>query len=189
MIDGPKFDHLFSLCCCFCPKTEEKSRYSKSIAFKCPTRNRCNQSEHDHFSLSMASEAQNVKVVLVGDAAIGRTCLVMTLLTGTFPEMISFAWISWENEMDRRELDHHFSIKFWDTGGTSDFDRLRVLSYAQADIILFCFSLSSICSLDNLDQKFHPEVEHHVPNAHRLLLGLKYAVSRDENLRCYCGGK
>ena len=162
---------------------------AKILGQQNPTKNRCNQSDHDRFSLSMASEAQNVKIVLVGDAAVGRTCLVMTLLTGTFPEMTSFAWISWENEMDRRELDHHFSIKFWDTGGTSDFDRLRVLSYAQADIILFCFSLSSICSLDNLDQKFHPEVEHHVPDAHRLLLGLKYAVSRDANTRCNCNGK
>ena len=137
----------------------------------------------------MASDVQNVKVVLVGDGAVGKTCLVMTLTTGRFPELFIPTCISWDNEMDRKELDHHFSIRFWDTGGQSDYDRLRPLSYPQTDIMLFCFSLSSICSLDNLDQKFHPEVEHHVPDAHRLLLGLKYAVSRDENLRCYCSSK
>ena len=135
----------------------------------------------------MASEPQNVKVVALGDGAVGKTCLLITLQGNAFPEML-IPTVFDITTMHHEEMGHTFGIGFWDTAGQSDYDRLRPLSYPQTDIILFCFSLSSLCSLENIDTKWGPEVEWHIPDAHRLLVGLKYAVPRDANIRCNCNG-
>jgi small GTP-binding protein len=44
-------------------------------------------------------------------------------------------------------------LGLWDTAGQEDYDQLRPLSYPQADVILICFSLDSVASLDNVKSK------------------------------------
>ena len=39
----------------------------------------------------------------------------------------------------------------WDTPGQEDFDRLRPLSYQDAHVILICFSVDSLESLENVE--------------------------------------
>merc|ERR1712018_429020 len=52
----------------------------------------------------------------------------------------------------------------WDTAGQEDYDRLRPLSYPDTDVILMCFSIDSPDSLDNIPEKWTPEVKHFCPN-------------------------
>ena len=138
----------------------------------------------------MATEFEKVKVVAVGDGAVGKTCLLITLQFNEFPEEY-IPTVFDVSSMHLEEMGHAFDIAFWDTDNNSGFEveKLRPLSYPQTDIILFCFSLSSLCSLQNVDTKWGPEVERYIPDAHRLLVGLKYAVPRDANIRCNCNGK
>lgn len=49
-------------------------------------------------------------------------------------------------------------LVFWDTAGQEDFDRLRPLCYPDTDVILICFSLDNFDSLENVVEKWHPEV-------------------------------
>lgn len=46
----------------------------------------------------------------------------------------------------------------WDTAGQEDYDRLRPLSYPDTDVILMCFSIDSPDSLENIPEKWTPEV-------------------------------
>jgi len=46
----------------------------------------------------------------------------------------------------------------WDTAGQEDYDRLRPLSYPDTDVILMCFSVDSPDSLENIPEKWTPEV-------------------------------
>lgn len=65
-------------------------------------------------------------------------------------------------------LTHPFFVCFflqvelalWDTAGQEDYDRLRPLSYPDTDVILMCFSVDSPDSLENIPEKWTPEVSH-----------------------------
>ena len=61
----------------------------------------------------------------------------------------------------------------WDTAGQEDYDRLRHLSYPNSDVFLLAFSLVSPTSLENVESKWYPELQHHGPNVPIILVGTK----------------
>ena len=69
-------------------------------------------------------------------------------------------------------------LALWDTAGQEDYDRLRPLSYPDTDVILMCFSIDSPDSLENIPEKWTPEVKHFCPNVPIILVGNK-KVSAD----------
>ena len=64
-------------------------------------------------------------------------------------------------------------LALWDTAGQEDYDRLRPLSYPDTDVILMCFSIDSPDSLENIPEKWTPEVKHFCPNVPIILVGNK----------------
>ena len=71
----------------------------------------------------------------------------------------------------------------WDTAGQEDYDRLRPLSYPDTDVILMCFSIDSPDSLENIPEKWTPEVHHFCPNVPIILVGNKRDLRNDENTK------
>jgi GTPase SAR1 family protein len=55
--------------------------------------------------------------------------------------------------------------------GQEDYDHLRPLSYPNTDVFLLCFSVVSPSSLDNVQQKWVPELRHFCPNIPFILVG------------------
>lgn len=64
-------------------------------------------------------------------------------------------------------------LALWDTAGQEEYDRLRVLSYPEVNVLLVCFAIDSPTSLDNVVDKWVPEVSHFCPDIPFLLVGLK----------------
>uniref|UniRef100_A0A8D2DFI0 Ras homolog family member C n=1 Tax=Sciurus vulgaris TaxID=55149 RepID=A0A8D2DFI0_SCIVU len=74
-------------------------------------------------------------------------------------------------------------LALWDTAGQEDYDRLRPLSYPDTDVILMCFSIDSPDSLENIPEKWTPEVKHFCPNVPIILVGNKKDLRQDEHTR------
>jgi len=74
-------------------------------------------------------------------------------------------------------------LALWDTAGQEDYDRLRPLSYPDTDVILMCFSIDSPDSLENIPEKWTPEVKHFCPNVPIILVGNKKDLRNDEATR------
>jgi Ras-related C3 botulinum toxin substrate 1 len=53
------------------------------------------------------------------------------------------------------------------------------LSYPNTDVFLVCFSCISETSLENVGNKWLPEIRHHCPNAPFLLVGTKSDIRKD----------
>jgi len=118
------------------------------------------------------SGAKRVKLVVVGDGAVGKTSLLISYATGEFPtEYLPTVFENYTAQMKRP--NDTILLHLWDTAGQEDYDRLRPLSYPGADVLLLCFSTISQASYDAIKEKWAPEVHHYVPNIPHLLVGTK----------------
>ncbi|XP_019727148.1 rho-related GTP-binding protein RhoB-like [Hippocampus comes] len=129
----------------------------------------------------MAAEIRK-KLVVVGDGACGKTCLLIVFSKDEFLELYVptvFETYVADIEVDSKKVQ----LALWDTAGQEDYDRLRPLSYPDTNVILMCFSVDSPDSLENIPEKWVPEVKHFCPNVPIILVANKKDLRNDENVK------
>lgn len=115
----------------------------------------------------------HVKIVVVGDGAIGKTCLLISYTQRKFPEdYIPTVFENYVTKIDGPKGEV-IELALWDTAGQEEYSRLRPLSYTDVDILLVCYSIDNWTSLNNVQELWIPEVKHFCPNTPIILVGLK----------------
>ncbi|KIW10791.1 cell division control protein 42 [Exophiala spinifera] len=123
-----------------------------------------------------------IKCVVVGDGAVGKTCLLISYTTNKFPS--EYVPTVFDNYAVTVMIgDEPYTLGLFDTAGQEDYDRLRPLSYPQTDVFLVCFSVTSPASFENVREKWFPEVHHHCPGVPCLIVGTQTDLRDDPSVR------
>jgi len=123
---------------------------------------------------------QTIKLVVIGDGAVGKTCLLISYAKKEFPK--DYIPTVFDNYVVNLTAgDQNIELGLWDTAGQEEYDRLRPLSYANANVFLLCFSVVSPVSFENVTAKWYPELMHFCPEVPFILVGTKMDVRNDES--------
>ncbi|KAL8705072.1 MAG: hypothetical protein Q9201_001798 [Fulgogasparrea decipioides] len=114
------------------------------------------------------------KFVVVGDGGCGKTCLLISYSQGYFPEKyVPTVFENYITHTNHQPSGKTVELALWDTAGQEEYDRLRPLSYPETDLIFVCFAIDCPNSLENVVDKWYPEVLHFCPTTPLILVGLK----------------
>jgi len=124
------------------------------------------------------SNQLDVKCVVVGDGAVGKTCMLISYTEGRFPkEYVPTVFDNYEATIIVEGKEVKFSL--WDTAGQEGYARIRTLSYPKTDIFLLCYSVVNPPSFVNVKDRWYTEIKHHCPNTPILLVGTKVDLRDD----------
>jgi len=119
----------------------------------------------------------SLKLVVVGDGAVGKTCLLISYAKGEFlaSEYVPTIFDNYVVELDASAggAKKKIELGLWDTAGQEEYDRIRPLSYPDSSVFLLCFSVVNKVSFQNVLDKWSPELQHYAPTVPIILVGTK----------------
>ncbi|KAL3872820.1 hypothetical protein ACJMK2_036019 [Sinanodonta woodiana] len=133
-----------------------------------------------------------IKVTLVGDSGVGKTCILMTLLNNKFPEEEAPSY--YENcSTLKAGRDGSFEVPYTmnisgteimlgltDTIGTDKYRRFREIFSVNTDMFLVCFSVTDPESFENVKNNWLTEIKLLTPKAPFILVGTKSDLREDK---------
>ena len=113
-----------------------------------------------------------MKLVFVGDTAVGKTSVIMTWTQEKFPTLYEpTVFDTYHGVKNYKGCE--VKLQIWDTAGHEDLGRLRPIAYAGTDCFIICFSLMQRNSLESACKKWIQEVKTTARACPCILVGTK----------------
>lgn len=109
------------------------------------------------------------KVVLLGDSKVGKTSLLITYTSGSFPT--EYLPPLFDNFSPR--FGPPPPLSFWDTNSSPEYDQFSPVICKGTDFFLLCFSVVDKLSFENVQTRWMRTVKEHCPTARVLLCAMK----------------
>lgn len=128
--------------------------------------------------MAVSKTQKSGKVVVVGDGACGKTCLLEVFRRNQFPAAyIPTVVDNFAKDVTISEgsagSEVCVTLALWDTAGQEDYDTIRPLSYRETDLVLICYTIENKKKIPNISKKWLMEIKNYCPKAGYFLVGLK----------------
>ena len=80
-----------------------------------------------------------------------------------------------------RDAHTSYNLELFDTAGQEEWEQLRRMMYANADVFLVCYSCMQPSSFDNVEKKWMPDVRSHDPSSLVILVSLCIDLRTNSN--------
>ncbi|XP_026763938.1 ras-like GTP-binding protein RhoL [Galleria mellonella] len=132
---------------------------------------------------------KTLKITVVGDGMVGKTCLLYVYTKNEFPK--EYVPTVFDNYLGNITVDgEEVELALWDTAGQEDYERLRPLSYNNTSCFLVCYSVNNRSSYDNVVHKWYPELKHFSSSVPIVLVATKVDLrSTDKAIITHQEGK
>lgn len=121
----------------------------------------------------MSGSPVEIKLVLVGNTNVGKTCLCKYAVTGCYDDSVSptlgASYLSKTMSAHGREV----KIQIWDTAGQEKYRGMTPMYYRGAQIALVVFSLVDYASFEAIDTWLTSLNEHGEPDVSFIVIGTK----------------
>lgn len=143
---------------------------------------RYHKENFNHYLQRLKMAEEGVKLILVGNAAVGKTSLVNCFLGLPFDqEVLSTNMASYQRKFVQSANGENVRLDIWDTAGQEKFRTMLPIYFRTAAIALLCFDKSNIDSID----EWYSTVYQAAPQCHIFLVLTKSDLYEDsiEELR------
>jgi small GTP-binding protein len=118
-----------------------------------------------------------IKVVVAGDAGVGKSSLIRRYCTDTFDES-RVATNAMDFQIKIEEIEgRSIKLSIWDIAGQEKFGAFRDTFYRGAKAIALVYDLTQPTTMENLP-RWHAEIAHICSTAHFLVIGNKSDLER-----------
>jgi len=123
-----------------------------------------------------------VKVALVGDGTVRKTCMLMSYVCQAFME--DYIPTMFDNFSAIEEIDGELvNVILWDTAGQEDYETIRTTTcFPNTHIFVVCFSVVHPDSFHNVKQKWLEELKKSSPDTPFILVGTKTDLREKEEI-------
>ena len=106
-------------------------------------------------------EPESVKVVLLGESGVGKTCIISQFIEHKFDQSVLASLSAQFVSKTIEYIDFGKAIKFdiWDTVGQERFRSMAKIFYKDAKVIIFVYDITSQKSFDALQNFWQGEIK------------------------------
>lgn len=122
-----------------------------------------------------------VKTVLLGDSAVGKTCLLGRIVNDLFIEDVTSTVGGSHTYKSLMYGDKEVKLHLWDTAGQERYRCLAPMYYRQTQAVILVYAVNDRRSFEVVDFWVDSLMKNGISNALMFLVGNKIDLDRDEN--------
>ena len=102
---------------------------------------------------------ETVKVVLLGESGVGKTCIISQFTSGVFnPDTISSLSAQFISKIiEYKDINKTLKFEIWDTAGQERFRSLAKIFYKDSKVICLCYDITSKKTFDTLKEYWYEQ--------------------------------
>ena len=108
--------------------------------------------------MSSGNKSNNIKIVLIGDCAVGKTSIVARYTTNTFDENYMSTVASYSCKIMEKD-GKKYQLDIWDTAGQEKFRSVGKNFYKDAYVVFLVYDITRLDTFQNLKNIWYNELK------------------------------
>ena len=109
--------------------------------------------------MSISLGDDGIKITLLGDAGVGKTCIISRYVDDTFLDNNEPTIGANYSEKTIRKGNNDVQLNIWDTAGQEKYHSLGKHFYKDSYIVILVYDITNQDSLDNLKYTWYPDLQ------------------------------